>query len=487
MTKTKNTSLRLLLSCGSEDIYCSASERSLDSTPSKEFQCPPLDIVNEALRAGKSTKQNESNGKTHQLNSSKEYKSEYVMEKGPDIISQEPATKREEAKMTRQTNTSMRLLNSCGSEDISSSSESSLNIPSTDFQRPPLCIVNEALRASKRTLPHFNSFKENKSDCALEGEENNEPGTTRASDDANARPALIEPLSRLTSSRGVLRPSLRRLWVSRTNIKVEGRPTIKESKQQHREGDEGSTGEEDCAAVGEEPESRNKFFQFSQLKTRSLRAASRLQVQAPWSSFRYLKIEETQHSMESQTSEEDASCPRLLTSSRQHESPVIEGTNPKRNLPSIGLGGGTAPSVVKASLDVEDGVHDDKVSRELAAEKKTESHIDPSSQPTLRSRGNRPKLQRRGSVTKFNLDHANNESFRRRRPRMERRCSVNRFSLGVNEAQAESATNCVFVAPKMSRPKLSRSGQATVLIFSKESLDLGNEEPKRNVIAPNAA
>ena len=506
MTKTKNTSMRLLLSCGSEDIYCSASESSLDSSPSKEFQeRPPLDIVNEALRAGKSTKRNETNGKTHQLQSSKECKrEEYALEEeGTDVIAQVPATKREEAKVTKQMNTSMRLLLSCGSEDICSSTESSLNIPSTEFQRPPLDIINEALRASKRTLTlhQLDSFKGDKeSDCALEGKEttiitHDEPGTKRAPNDANAtRPALLEPLSRLTSSRRVLRPSLQRMWVSVTNIQVEGRPTIKESREQHREeGDEGGRGEEECETGGEEPESKNRFFQFSQMKTRSLRAASRLQLQTPWSSSRYLKIEDTQHPTESQTSDEDA-CPRLLTSSRVHES-TVEETNPKPNWPtSIGVRRDTAvPSLVQASLDKnDDGVDDDNVSKELAEETRIESHNEPSSQPTTipRSRGNRPKLQRRGSVTKFNLDHATNESFRRRRPRMERRCSVTQFSLGVKEAQAQSMnTNCVFVAPKMSRPKLSRSGQATVLIFSNETFDLSNtnDEPKRNVIAPNAA
>jgi hypothetical protein len=168
-------------------------------------------------------------------------------------------------------------------------------------------------------------------------------------------------------------------------------------------------------------------------------------------------------------------------------------------------------SVVKPNLDDEDGVHD-KVSEELAEEEKTESHDGPRFQPILRSRGNRPnlqrrnsvtkfnidqstnesfrdrpKLQRRNSITKFNLDQATNELFRRRRPRMERRCSVTQFSLGVKEAQEETTSNCVFVAPKMSRPKLSRSGQATVLILTNENLGLSMDGLKRNVLAPNAA
>jgi hypothetical protein len=556
-----NTSMRLLMSCGSEDIYCSASERSLN-IQSNEFQSPPLNLENEALRTSKSAKESESNSHMHQLDSSKD-KSDFALEEegssskefqslpldiADEALRASNHTKRQES--DRQ----MHQLNSSKykSDFVLEEEEET---PAKEFQSLPLDIADEALRASNHTkrqesdrqMHQLNSSKYT-SDFALEEEEETDVishATKRESNEVEdtslnigtpprrrlerrcsvtkfnlednsdseeesertekssrkllthprgveqtiARP-LLEPLSRLASS-GRARPSLQRMWVSVTNIQV---PPIQESMKDSQ--DESNTCEEDqcplilgrAPASGEKPELRTKFFQFSQLKTRSLRL-SRPQLRPSWSSSRYLRVEETKHSEESQTSEEETS-PSLLTKPRGNESSVpeeterpLQATNPKRNWPSLGLRG--LPSVIKATLDDEDGVHDDKVSKEFA--EKPESHNDASDQPILRSRGNRPKLQRRNSITKFNLDNAANESFRRRRPRLERRCSVTQFSLGVKEAQAETTSNCVLVAPKMPRPKLSRSGQATVLIFSKESLDLVTDELKHNAIAPTAA
>jgi hypothetical protein len=513
MVKQINTSMRLLLSCGSDDI-CSVSDSA------KESQSLDLYMVNETSRPNKSTKQHESNCQMHQLNSPKDNR------------------------MVKQINTSMRLLLSCGSDDICSVSDSALTIASKEFQSPGLNMVSETLRMNKSTKQHesncqmhqLNSPKDKTEECVFEEEtEDNisgEPATKRKSnevidiplnietpsrgsrgrrvasrcsvikynleDDSNTEELkqsdeperreksleiltarqLTEPtLSRRTSSCG-LRPSLQRLWVSMSNIKIEGRPTIKESEHDSEE-DPNITCQEDQFpsilvgrdATTEEPESRSRFFQFSQLKTRSLRT-NQPQLQPAWSSFRSKLIIEDK---ESDTSEEDYCPVPEETEPRQ-----VQNTNQKRNWPGMGLRG-VAYVVKVKNLDTEDGAHD------RLSKKNTKSHKnEPSSQPILRSSSaglsNRSKLQRRNSITKFNLDSATNESFRRMLPRMDRRNSVTQYSLGVETAQAETTSNCVLVSPKISRPKLSRHGQAMVLILSKESLDLAH-----NAMAPNAA
>jgi hypothetical protein len=467
--------MRLLLSCGSEDICSSASDSSLD-IHSKEFQLPPPRMVNEALRTNERTKQQESNCQIHQIESSKD-KSDRALNEETNTISHEPAASRESNEYVADT---------------------SLNIETPTRGNRGRRIARRC-SVTKYSLDDESSTEESKqSDESERSEKSCELLThPRRIEQTNARP-LTEPLSRLTSSRK-LRPSLQKLWVSVSNIQVEARTTMKQSK--HSEEERNACKEDHCPSVlgrataGEETKPNTKFFQFSQLKNRSFRA-SRPQVQPLWSSFRNLRIEDKKHPKESETVPEGTE-------------PPVQETKPKRNWPGMGRRG--VASVVKPNLDDENGVHD-KVSKELAEEEETNSHDGPRFQPILRSRGNRPnlqrrnsvtkfnldqstnesfrdrpKLQRRNSITKFNLDQATNESFRRRRPRMERRCSVTQFSLGVKEAQEETTSNCVFVAPKMSRPKLSRSGQATVLILTNENLGLSMDGLKRNVLAPNAA
>jgi hypothetical protein len=489
MTKQINTSMRLLFSCGCEDIYCSASEGSLN-IPSKEFQRPPLNMVNETLRKNKNTKQHQHqrNCQMHQLNSS----SDCVLEKEETAIisHDDPATKRESS-----------------NEEVA---DKSLNMES-----PPR---NRGRRQERRCSVTKFSLEDDICNTVKESERSEKscapltrPKRGGVLDQRNVRP-LTEPLSRLTSSRR-LRPCLQRLWVSVANIHD---TPIQESKK-HSQEEDNTCQEDDCPSIegprgshtgGEEPELRTKLFQFSQLKSRSLRAITRPQVLPSWSSFRKLRgiDEKKKHAnKESETSKEDSRPGRLLTRSRSyrgHESSAghessIQNTNPKRNWLSLGRGG--VPSVIKVHLD------DD----EDSDEENTKSHNEPrSSQPILpvRSTGKndrrRNRLQRRNSITKFNLDQTTNESFRTittRRPRMmERRNAVTQFSQGVGRAQAETTsarTNdcCVFVAvpPQISQSKLFSSGKGAstpVFIFAKESLDLaGAAELKRNGMAPNAA
>ena len=478
MTKQISTSMRLLLSCGSEDIYCSASDSSLNIPSQDEAaqQChAALNMADETLHKNKSTKQHESNCHMHQLHSSR-YKSDCALEEDETAVlsHDEPATKRDSHKEvvgilslkieTPSRNRGRRQERRCSVTKFNLRDES--NTEESERSEKSLC-------AALLTCPRD-----------VEEEQTNER-------------QLSGPLSRSTSSRR-LRPSLQRMWVSEANIQVEGRPTIKESKQQDRQEDKcKKICKEDprhlsildrSAPVEEEPESRTKRFHFSQLKTRSLRAISRPQLQPACYSFRKLRgiDDQKKHSnKESDTSSEQNACPRaLLTRPRKHES-LVQETYPKRNWPGIGL---------RREAYV--------ISKKLAPEQEenTKSDNEPttSHQPFLvRSSGNDgPKLQHRNSITKFNLDQATNESFRRRQLKMERRCAVTQFSLGVRTAQAETTsttTNCcctcvVVAPPQMSQPKLPQSGLgATVLIFSTESLDRATDELIHNGLAPNAA